>query len=103
MIKMPASNSRSPLIRSLDRKARYLLGLACVMRYLARQFKEVDIAFGIVSTLQNIKFVKGCKNKKFMLNNSCFHNYNVYNFIVLQGIKVLTALYKVLYNVRCFE
>lgn len=26
-----------------------------------------------------------------MLNNSCFHNYNVYNFIVLQGIKVLTA------------
>lgn len=38
-----------------------------------------------------------------MLNNSCFHNYNVYNFIVLQGIKVLTALYKVLYNVRCFE
>lgn len=26
-----------------------------------------------------------------MLNNSCFHNYNVYNFIVLQGIKVLTV------------
>lgn len=26
-----------------------------------------------------------------MLNNSCFHNYNVYNFVVLQGIKVLTA------------